>query len=74
MNSYDIAIFDILYAGQCDNLIRYLHNTATRPILVVTTQEQERYYANCQQILGIDKVFRKPITAEGYKIILNEIR
>ncbi len=38
MNSYGMAIFDILYAGQCDNLIRYLHNIACQKSFVTPYQ------------------------------------
>ena len=72
-NSYDIAVFDILYTGQCDNLIRYLSNANTHTIVIVTTQDQERYYASCQLKLGINQLFRKPIKAEYYDIIIKQI-
>jgi len=72
-NKYDIAIFDTLYMGQCDNLIRYLSNAGTYIVVIMATQEQERYYTNCQHMLGINQVFRKPITPESYKIILSMI-
>tara|TARA_B100001996_G_scaffold319894_1_gene263867 strand:+ start:822 stop:1211 length:390 start_codon:yes stop_codon:yes gene_type:complete len=71
--SYELAIFDTLYIGQCDNLIRHLGNAGTYIIIIMATQEQERYYASCQQILGIHQVFRKPATSENYKMIIDEI-
>ncbi len=72
-NNYGIAIFDTLYIGQCDNLIRYLSNAGTYIVVVMATQEQERYYTTCQHMLGVNQVFRKPIAPESYKTILSMI-
>ncbi len=74
---YDIAIFDTLFSGQCDNLVRYCLQHGARNtyiVMIVTTNDEEHHYMNNQRMLNINKVLRKPITLEDYHSIINYLK